>query len=93
MQGRGQFIDNKIYANTYAGVSIASDSNPTLQKNEIHGGMQGGVFFFAGGHGVLDNNNIHSNTLAGVEIDTGSDPIIINNNIHHGLDGGIYVVS
>ncbi len=93
MQGRGQFIDNKIYANTYAGVWITGDSNPTLQKNEIHGGMQGGVYFFAGGRGVLENNNIHSNTLAGVQIRTGSDPIIRNNNIHHGLHGGIYVVS
>lgn len=55
--------------------------------------MQGGVYFFAGGRGVLENNNIHSNTLAGVQIRTGSDPIIRNNNIHHGLHGGIYVVS
>lgn len=92
-QGRGQFIENKIFANTYAGVWITSESNPTLRDNEIFGGLQGGVYFFGGGRGVLENNNIHSNTLAGVQIRTGSDPIIRNNEIHHGLHGGIYVVS
>ena len=93
LQGRGQFIENKIFANTYAGVWITSESNPTLRDNEIFGGLQGGVYFFGGGRGVLENNNIHSNTLAGVQIRTGSDPIIRNNEIHHGLHGGIYVVS
>ena len=92
-QGRGQFIENKIYANTYAGVWITGESNPTLKDNEIHSGLQGGVYFFGGGRGVLENNKIHGNTLAGVQIRTGSDPIIRNNEIHHGLHGGIYVVS
>ena len=55
--------------------------------------MQGGVYFFANGRGVLENNNIHGNTLAGVQIRTGSNPIIRDNEIHHGLHGGIYVVS
>ena len=93
LQGRGQFIENKIYANTYAGVWITGESNPTLKDNEIHSGLQGGVYFFGGGRGVLENNKIHGNTLAGVQIRTGSDPIIRNNEIHHGLHGGIYVVS
>ena len=72
---------------------ITGESNPTLKDNEIHGGMQGGVYFFANGRGVLENNNIHGNTLAGVQIRTGSNPIIRDNEIHHGLHGGIYVVS
>lgn len=91
-QGRGQFVENKIFANTYAGVWITSESSPTLRDNEIHSGLQGGVYFFGGGRGVLENNKIHSNTLAGVQIRTGSNPIIRNNEIHHGLHGGIYVV-
>lgn len=93
LQGRGQFINNKIYANTYAGVWITGESNPTLRDNEIYGGLQGGVYFFANGRGVLEKNNIHGNTLAGVQIRTGSNPIIRDNEIHHGLHGGIYVVS
>lgn len=92
-QGRGQFIKNKIFANTYAGVWITGESNPTLKDNEIYGGLQGGVYFFANGRGVLENNNIHGNILAGVQIRTGSNPIIKDNEIHHGLHGGIYVVS
>lgn len=59
-KGRGQFLENKIFSNTYAGVWITSESNPTLRDNEIHSGLQGGVYFFAGGRGILENNNIHS---------------------------------
>ena len=58
-QGRGQFIENKIFANTYAGVWITSESSPTLRDNEIFGGLQGGVYFFGGGRGILESNNIH----------------------------------
>ena len=72
---------------------ITGESNPTLKDNEIFNGLQGGVYFFGGGRGVLENNKIYGNTLAGVQIRTGSDPIIRNNEIHHGLHGGIYVVS
>ena len=63
MQGRGQFLENKIFANTYAGVWITSESNPTLKDNEIFSGLQGGVYFFGGGRGILENNNIHSESL------------------------------
>jgi parallel beta-helix repeat protein len=30
-KGRGQFIDNKIYANNFAGVWITSNSDPTIR--------------------------------------------------------------
>ena len=72
---------------------ITSESNPTLKDNEIHSGLQGGVYFFGGGRGVLESNDIHNNMLAGVQIRTGSNPIVRHNTIHHGLHGGIYVVS
>lgn len=30
-KGRGQFIENKIYANNFAGVWITSNSDPTIR--------------------------------------------------------------
>ena len=39
---------------------MTSESAPTLRNNEIHSGLQGGVYFFGGGRGVLEGNNIHS---------------------------------
>ncbi|XP_065893800.1 uncharacterized protein [Dysidea avara] len=89
--GCGQFLDNKIYSNTFAGVWITSDSSPTLRSNEIHGGLQGGVYFFGGGLGVLEGNYVHSNTLAGIQIRSSSNPVVRDNNIHPGLHGGIYI--
>lgn len=34
-KGRGQFIENKIYANNFAGVWITSNSDPTIRYH-IH---------------------------------------------------------
>lgn len=31
-KGRGQFIENKIYANNFAGVWITSNSDPTIRS-------------------------------------------------------------
>ncbi|CAH3153104.1 unnamed protein product, partial [Pocillopora meandrina] len=46
---RGEFLENKIYSNTYAGVWITSQSNPTIKNNEIYDGQQGGVYVFGEG--------------------------------------------
>lgn len=42
-KGRGQFIENKIYANNFAGVWITSNSDPTIRylsfcwlKGKVH---------------------------------------------------------
>ena len=35
-KGRGQFIENKIYANNFAGVWITSNSDPTIRSGHIH---------------------------------------------------------
>jgi parallel beta-helix repeat protein len=34
-KGRGQFIENKIYANNFAGVWITSNSDPTIRYLHI----------------------------------------------------------
>lgn len=51
-KGRGQFIENKIYANNFAGVWITSNSDPTiryctllfcLEKKFTKGSIGGGI--------------------------------------------------
>ena len=56
MKGYGQFIQNRVYGNTYAGVWVTGESDPTLKDNEICDGQQGGVYFFGG---LLEGNSIH----------------------------------
>ncbi len=34
-KGRGQFLENKIYANNFAGVWITSNSDPTIRSVSI----------------------------------------------------------
>ncbi|KAJ8308160.1 hypothetical protein KUTeg_013034, partial [Tegillarca granosa] len=89
--GRGQFMDNKIHSNNFAGVWITSNSDPTIRKNEIYNGHQGGVYIFGEGRGLIEHNNIYGNALAGIQIRTNSNPIVRHNKIHHGQHGGIYV--
>lgn len=45
--GLGQFIENRIHSNNFAGVWITSNSNPTIRKNEIYNGHQGGGELFS----------------------------------------------
>uniref|UniRef100_A0A1I7XHY1 Beta_helix domain-containing protein n=1 Tax=Heterorhabditis bacteriophora TaxID=37862 RepID=A0A1I7XHY1_HETBA len=89
---RGQFMENRIYANAFAGIWITGSSDPTIRKNEIYSGQQGGVYIFGDGRGLIEQNNIYGNALAGIQIRTCSDPIVRLNKIHDGLHGGIYVV-
>lgn len=89
--GLGQFIENRIHSNNFAGVWITSNSNPTIRKNEIYNGHQGGVYIFGEGRGLIEHNNIYGNALAGIQIRTNSDPIVRHNKIHHGMHGGVYV--
>ena len=36
-----------------AGVWIKTDSNPTLRRNKIHDGRDGGICIFNGGRGIV----------------------------------------
>uniref|UniRef100_A0A8D3CGA2 F-box only protein 11 n=1 Tax=Scophthalmus maximus TaxID=52904 RepID=A0A8D3CGA2_SCOMX len=92
-KGRGQFIENKIYANNFAGVWITSNSDPTIRGNAIFNGNQGGVYIFGDGRGLIEGNDIYGNALAGIQIRTNSCPIVRHNKIHDGQHGGIYVVN
>ena len=64
--GEGQLEDNDIYGNALAGVWIKTDSNPTLRRNKIYNGKEGGVCIFNCGRGILEDNDIFNNALSGM---------------------------
>lgn len=51
--GLGCIEDNEIFDNAMAGVWIKTDSNPTLRRNKIHDGRDGGICIFNGGRGTV----------------------------------------
>ena len=51
--GLGFIEDNEIFDNAMAGVWIKTDSNPTLRRNKIHDGRDGGICIFNGGRGTI----------------------------------------
>lgn len=51
--GLGFIEDNEIFDNAMAGVWIKTDSNPTLRRNKIHDGRDGGICIFNGGRGSI----------------------------------------
>lgn len=58
--GQGQFIENKIHSNNFAGVWITSNSNPTIRRNEIFNGHQGGVYIFGEGQYKYNNHSMRT---------------------------------
>ena len=84
---------NEIFDNAMAGVWIKTDSNPTLKKNKIHDGRDGGICIFNGGRGILEENDIFRNAQAGVLISTQSHPCLRKNRIFDGLAAGIEITN
>ena len=56
--GLGILENNQIFDNAMAGVWIKTDSNPTLKRNKIFDGRDGGICIFNGGRGEFDDNII-----------------------------------
>lgn len=51
--GLGLLEQNEIFDNAMAGVWIKTDSNPTLKRNKIFDGRDGGICIFNGGKGTI----------------------------------------
>lgn len=56
--GLGLLEQNEIFDNAMAGVWIKTDSNPTLKRNKIYDGRDGGICIFNGGKGLRNFNFI-----------------------------------
>lgn len=61
--GLGCIEDNEIFDNAMAGVWIKTDSNPTLRRNKIHDGRDGGICIFNGGRGIVVNFALVKNPI------------------------------
>ena len=73
------------------GSEVKSGGDPTVQRNRIHDGKQGGVFVWEDGRGTFEDNDIFANELAGIEVKSGGDPTVQRNRIHDGKQGGVFV--
>jgi F-box protein 11 len=89
----GLLENNEIFDNAMAGVWIKTDSNPTLRRNKIYDGRDGGICIFNGGKGVLEENDICRNAQAGVLISTQSHPVLRRNRIFDGLAAGVEITN
>ena len=70
---------------------ISEESDPTIKDNKVYNGLQGGIYVFKHGRGLIQGNDIYGNQLAGIQIKTKSNPLIRQNKIHSGCHGGIYI--
>lgn len=61
--GLGLLEQNEIFDNAMAGVWIKTDSNPTLKRNKIFDGRDGGICIFNGGKGKV----VHMSGLQNVD--------------------------
>jgi parallel beta-helix repeat protein len=81
----------EIFGNTYSGVAIKQESNPTVRNCKIHSGKQGGLFVYEEGRGTIEGCRIYSHANAGVEIKQGGDPVILNCHINRNGYEGVWV--
>lgn len=66
--GLGLLEQNEIFDNAMAGVWIKTDSNPTLKRNKIFDGRDGGICIFNGGKGKVhmpDLQNVDNSRIGG----------------------------
>lgn len=61
--GLGFIEDNEIFDNAMAGVWIKTDSNPTLRRNKIHDGRDGGICIFNGGRGTFNLESLQQRNV------------------------------
>ena len=78
-------------ATAAASVVRRTGSNPTIRRNKIWGGQNGGILVYNGGLGHVEENEIFDNAMAGVWVKTDSNPYLCRNKIHDGRDGGVCI--
>ena len=72
------------------GLRLIGGANPTVKRNRIHNGRQGGILVPEKGLGVIENNEIESNALSGVEIRQGGNCTVRGNQIRENQKG-VYI--
>eukprot|EP00750_Incisomonas_marina_P005742 INCI14108.1.p1 GENE.INCI14108.1~~INCI14108.1.p1 ORF type:complete len:964 (-),score=165.88 INCI14108.1:1246-4116(-) len=77
---RTKVSENNVKGNGVAGIGLAMQANPKIEKNEIHHNTDG-IQVFDKGAGEISQNIIHDNTGIGITIRTAGNPVIVENAI------------
>jgi parallel beta-helix repeat protein len=74
-KGQGIVEDCDIFANTYCGIAIKKEANPTIRRCKIQD-EQFGIMVWQKGQGIVEDCDIFANTYCGVNISKQGNPII-----------------
>jgi F-box protein 11 len=72
--GLGTLEDNDIFGNTYAGVRIKEEGNPTLRHNRINKNGYEAVWVSHGGSGIIEDNDLRDNARGPWDIAADCEP-------------------
>lgn len=70
-------------------IEVTDTATPYLRHNRIHEGAAAGLWFRAGGGGLVEGNEIWGNGWSGVQISDESNPLLLRNFIHENKSAGI----
>ena len=77
--------------NQLAGIWVCDSSDPIICDNDIHHGLQVGLYVYDGGLGHIEGNRFRGHRFAEIQIRSGGNPTIEYNTIVAGQNTGIYV--
>jgi len=70
-------------------VEVTDSASPIVRHSRIHGGAAAGLWFRAGGCGLVEGNEIWGNGWSGVQISDESNPTLLRNYIHDNKSAGV----
>lgn len=76
-QGRLVLEDCDITSQGRSCVAVHGGAGPSILRNRIHDGEQGGVYIYENGKGNFESNDIFGNALAGVEVREAASAILV----------------
>ena len=87
--GRLDVSDCDISSASGLCVEVTDTAAPSVRHSRIHGGAAAGLWFRAGGSGLVEGNEIWGNGWSGVQISDESNPTLLRNYIHDNKSAGI----
>ena len=88
-RGRLEVSECDISSTSGLCVEVTDTAAPIVRHSRIHGGAAAGLWFRAGGCGLVEGNEIWGNGWSGVQISDESNPILLRNFIHDNKSAGV----
>lgn len=85
--GKGSFIENAIFGNTFSGVEVGGASAASFSNNDVHDNLQAGFHFHSQACGVVEKNRIERNASDGAFVQEGASPQLRQNSF--AANGGV----